>query len=228
MSWADFYLVCFLVGFLLSVVTLVLGHVNVHLHIHLPHGGHFDFGGAHGGGHGHVAGHTAGGHGGGASGSGGHVTEISVINFATITAFLAWFGGSGYIFSRSVSAWYVLGLACATGFGILGAGFIFWVLKKLVSPEENLDPADYEMPGVLGRVTISIREGGTGEIVYVQAGTRRTCGARAEDGAAIAKGEEIVVTRYERGIAFVRRWEELAEENNIVEHPAAENTESMR
>jgi hypothetical protein len=35
MTWTDFYLVCFLVGFLLSVVSLLLGHV--HWHFHLPH-----------------------------------------------------------------------------------------------------------------------------------------------------------------------------------------------
>jgi hypothetical protein len=57
-----------------------------------------------------------------------------------------------------------------------------------------------------------IREGGTGEIIYSQAGTRRSCGARAEDGSAIAKGTEVVVTRYERGIAYVRLWTEMAGE----------------
>jgi hypothetical protein len=58
-------------------------------------------------------------------------------------------------------------------------------------------------------VSSSIREGGTGEIIYSQEGTRRVCGARSEDGTAISKGEEIIVTRYEKGIAYVRRWEEL-------------------
>ena len=61
----------------------------------------------------------------------------------------------------------------------------------------------------LGKISSSIREGGTGEITYLQEGTRRACGARSEDGTAIAKGEEIVVTRYEKGIAYVRRWEDL-------------------
>ena len=55
-----------------------------------------------------------------------------------------------------------------------------------------------------------IREGGTGEIIYSQGGTRRTCGARAENGNAIVKGSEVVVTRYDKGIAYVRLWEEMA------------------
>ena len=72
-----------------------------------------------------------------------------------------------------------------------------------------MDSADYEMVGVLGRISMRIRENGTGEIIYSQAGTRRTCGARSENGAALEKGEEIVVTRYDKGIAYVRLWEEM-------------------
>jgi hypothetical protein len=68
------------------------------------------------------------------------------------------------------------------------------------------------MVGVLGRICSSIREGGTGEILYTQQGTRWTCGARSETGEAIAKGVEVVVTRYEKGIAYVRPWEEMERE----------------
>ena len=62
-------------------------------------------------------------------------------------------------------------------------------------------------------LSVSIREGGTGEIVYSQVGTRRVCGARSEDGSAIAKGTEVVVTRYEKGIAYVRLWSEMSGED---------------
>jgi len=76
-----------------------------------------------------------------------------------------------------------------------------------------MDAADYEMVGVLGRTSLPIREtDGTGEIIYSQAGTRRTCGARSEDGGAIEKGIEVVVTRYDKGIAYVRKWEEMSGE----------------
>jgi hypothetical protein len=80
----------------------------------------------------------------------------------------------------------------------------------LMSEEENMDPADYEMVGVLGKVSSSIREGGTGEIVYSQMGTRRVCGARSDDGEASGKGTEVVVTRYEKGLAYVRLWSEMS------------------
>jgi hypothetical protein len=84
--------------------------------------------------------------------------------------------------------------------------------RVLISREENMDSADYEMVGVLGRISMPIRENGTGEIIYSQAGTRRTCGARSENGSAIAKGAEIMVARYEKGIAYVKRWEEISGE----------------
>jgi hypothetical protein len=63
---------------------------------------------------------------------------------------------------------------------------------------------------VLGRVSSGIRTAGTGEIIYSQEGVRRCCGARSEMGTAIAKGIEVVVTRYEKGIAYVRPWAEMA------------------
>jgi membrane-bound ClpP family serine protease len=97
--------------------------------------------------------------------------------------------------------------------GMIGAAIVFFMVSKLlIKHDRPLDPADYEMVGVLGRICSSIREGGTGEIIYSQQGTRQTCGARSENGAAIAKGTEVVVTRYERGLAYVRPWEELQQE----------------
>jgi len=63
--------------------------------------------------------------------------------------------------------------------------------------------------GVLGHVTSGIHEGGTGEIVYSQEGARHTCGARSEDGSAIERGTEVVVTRYEKGLAYVRVWTDM-------------------
>ena len=49
MNWATFYLICFLVGFLLSVISLLSGmiHFPGHLHVHLPHPGGHHGGGLH-------------------------------------------------------------------------------------------------------------------------------------------------------------------------------------
>ena len=215
MTWSDFYLICFAVGFLLSAISFIGGGLRWHLHLpHLPHGGaHIPVG--HGSvGHssvGHGAGHASGQAAGGEKSSNG--ADVSPFNFITLTAFLAWFGGTGFLITRFSSIWFALGLLIAVAAGMVGAGIVFLFMSRvLVHPEENMDAADYEMVGVLGRTSFPIRAGGTGEIIYSQAGTRRTCGARCEDGTAIEKGTEIVVTRYDKGIAYVRRWEELRDE----------------
>src|SRR5712691_7839755 len=74
MTWADLYLICFIVGFALSLISVLGGFFHVPGLHHAPHGHH---------GHVHIShGH---GHAGGA--------QVSPLNFSTITAFLAWFGG---------------------------------------------------------------------------------------------------------------------------------------
>ena len=129
----------------------------------------------------------------------------------TLTAFLAWFGGAGYLLTRYSGLWVGFGLLVSVLFGLIGGGIVFLFLSRvLISEEENMDPADYEMVGVLGKISSSIRESGTGELVYTQMGTRRVCGARSDDGSAIAKGTEVMVTRYEKGIAYVRLWTEMS------------------
>jgi len=209
-TWSDFYLTCFAVGFLLSAVLFIAGGLHWHLHLpDLPH-----FGGDVGG---HVlTGDAAAPHGSAGDGTAehaGHAAPVSPFNLITLTAFLAWFGGTGFLITRFSSLWFALGLAIAMGAGIVGAAIVFLFLTRvLISHEENMDAADYEMVGVLGRISMPIRQNGTGEIIYSQAGTRRTCGARSENGSAIEKGAEIVVTRYDKGIAYVRLWEEMSNE----------------
>jgi hypothetical protein len=65
------------------------------------------------------------------------------------------------------------------------------------------------MIGVLGTVSSNIRPSGTGEMIFSQAGARRAAPARSDDDVEIVKGTEVVVTRYERGVAYVRCWEDL-------------------
>jgi len=225
MTWADFYLICFAVGFCFSFFSFVFGGSRFG-RLHLPHF------------HGHGVPHfpaTAGpvGHAPTVHAGGGHApvaahgpatahapaanhgarSGVSPFNPPSLAAFLAWFGGTGYLLTRFSSVWVGLGLFLSVASGVVGGGIIFLFLSRvLISDEENMDPADYEMVGVLGKLSISIREGGTGELIYSQAGTRRVCGARSEEGTAIAKGTEVVVTRYEKGIAYVRLWEEMANE----------------
>jgi hypothetical protein len=184
---SDFYLICFLVGFGLSAIALLAGSIHLHLpHLDVHHGIHIPS--AH---------------------AGVMHTDLPFFNFGTVAAFLAWFGGTGYLLQHVYGVWFVVSLGVASVSGIGAAAVVFWFLAKvLMSRESSLDPADYDMVGVLGKLSIPIRSGGTGEIIYSQEGTRRVAGARSEDGGAIAKGAEVIVTRYDKGIAYVRPWED--------------------
>ena len=138
-------------------------------------------------------------------------SSVSPFNPPSIAAFLAWFGGTGYLLTRFSALWVGLALTLSVISGLVGGAIIFLFLSRvLMSDQEYLDPADFEMVGVLGKLSMPIREGGTGELIYSQMGSRRVCGARSENGGALAKGAEVVVTRYEKGIAYVELWEEMA------------------
>jgi hypothetical protein len=220
-SWSDFYLICFAVGFCFSFFSFLFGGARTG-RLHLPHF-HGHAGGAHLPSAGVPVAHgpVAAGHGPGAgdgrvSADGAHAQHsggVSAFNFVTLTAFLAWFGGTGYLLTRYSGLWVGFGLLASVVSGLVAACVVFLFLSKvLVSEDENMDAADYEMVGVLGRVSSSIREGGTGEMVYTQMGTRRVCGACSDGGSGVAKGTEVVVTRYEKGIAYVRLWSEMSGE----------------
>ncbi len=132
-----------------------------------------------------------------------------LLNPATVMVFLAWFGGTGYLIERYSNIWAYLALTLASLGGLCGAAAVFWALAKLTAHDKPLDPADYDMIGVLGKVASPIRAGGTGELMYSRAGARCAIAARSENGAEIPRDTEVVVTRFEKGIAYVRLWDEL-------------------
>jgi membrane protein implicated in regulation of membrane protease activity len=209
MTWSDLYLGCFIVGFSLSLLSFLAGAVHIHLpfKFHWPfHGGwHF---GHHGGGF--SAGHGAA-HGGGAqqtgSRGGGHA---SWFNASSVLAFLAWFGGVGYILATHSTMLTVVALAFAVIAGLGASWIVFRFMVKLMNEEGSyMRDEDYRPEGIVATVTIPIRENGIGEIVYLQGGVRKSAGARSHDGKPLERGAEVVTERYEDGIAYVHRWSEF-------------------
>jgi hypothetical protein len=197
MTWESFYLVCFLVGLFLSAFTLVggMGHFGGHVHMphapHLPHGAHLPHGGA---GPNHAQG----------------TATVPWWNAFSIMIFLCWFGAAGYLLTRYGT--FVAGVVVALAgiCGVAGGAIIFLFLTRVLMPHEHELTADEtEVVGAVGHVSSPIRPAGTGEIVYEQLGAFRSVPARSEDGAPISKQEEVFVVRYEKGIAYVRRWEEI-------------------
>jgi membrane protein implicated in regulation of membrane protease activity len=191
MTMDTFYLICFGVGLVLSVAFFLGGFAHLHLgHLHIGHS---------------ALGH----HGAGAHGSGSR--GLSALNGFTLTAFLCWFGGAGYLLHRYSIFVAPLVLLFSVVSGVVGASLLWAVLFKVLLPHERvLNSEDTEMTGVLARVSDSIRSnGGIGEILFLQTGARRSSAARSDDGRTIERGTEVLVIRYERGIAYVRPWAEL-------------------
>ncbi len=204
MTWSDLYLLCFLVGFSLSVLSFMAGAVHIHLpfHLHLPFHGAHHAGGASGGGHSHGAGVKS-----GSTNSSGH---ISWFNASTLLAFLAWFGGVGYILTKHSQfvALAILGFALFSG--LIAGLIVFQFMARLVkATSAPMLDWDYRVEGTVGTVSMAIRENGTGEVIFEQNGARKSTGARSEDGSSLPKGAEVVISRYDDGIAYVKRWEEF-------------------
>jgi membrane protein implicated in regulation of membrane protease activity len=194
MAWSDFYLFCFLVGFALSVLSFLAGAVHIHLPVkwHLPfHLGH---------------------HGGGLH-RGGSGANIPWFNASTVMAFLAWFGGTGYLLTRHSHLFALLCFAIAIASGLFAGWVVFRFMVKLMQTDNApMTEEDRRVEGAIGTISMPIRENGTGEIIFPVDGVRRCSGARSSDGKAIEKGTEVVIERYEKGIAYVKRWEEFSNE----------------
>ena len=189
------FITCFIAGLGLSVVSFVSGFEHVSLFDHVFHGHrvlHVP----------RVIRHASPKRG-----------KTSMINAAAITAFLTWFGGGGLLLER-LTPWSIAMIVTgASVIGLVGGAMINSVINMLARRESVAE--SLSMIGVIAKTVIPIRAGdGTGEIVFTHAGTRRVCGARSDDGTAIEKGTEVVVTKYERGIAYVATWEQLSKEGS--------------
>jgi len=196
MTWANFYLFCFLIGFALSVLSFLAGAA----HLRIPARFHFHFP-AHAL-HGKA---VAGLRGGGRTGGG-----ISWFNVSTILAFLAWFGGTGYILTRDSHLVAAIALLIASGVGLFGGWIVFTFMARIVRiTDAQMHDWNYRLEGSVGTLSSAIRENGVGEITFERNGAIASASARSEDGKPLPKGAEVVISRYEDGIAFVQRWEDF-------------------
>jgi membrane protein implicated in regulation of membrane protease activity len=184
MTLPDIFLLCFAVGSIWAFTSLLLGGMHFgHLHGH----------------HASARLHV----------SRGHARWSGMLNPSCVAVFLAWFGGLGYLLTRYSGLVLWANVVISFAFGLCG----MWVLAKflayLQSKEQPLDPLDYQMEGVLGKVSSLIRADGIGEVIYIREGARRCVPARSDAHTEIERGEEVIVTRYERGIAYVRTWDAM-------------------
>lgn len=207
--WEGFYFACFIAGLLLSAISLIggMGHISWHFQMphtpavgHVPHVTHVP-----------AAGRMAPGAHANAAATRASAT-VPWWNAFSVMVFLCWFGAAGYLLTRYGSFVTSIVFLLAALCGLVGGAVVFWFLTRVLLPHEReLTAEDTSVMGVVGKVSSPIHAGSTGEVLYEQMGATRSVPARADLGEPIAKGEEVFVVRYEQGVAYVRRWEELAE-----------------
>jgi membrane protein implicated in regulation of membrane protease activity len=201
-DWNAMYLTCFGVGLVLGAASFFAGGLQRKTgHLPLGHGG--------------LRGHWK---------TGG----VSPLNGFTLAAFLCWFGGTGYLLHRGDIFDVSLVLLFAVVSGLAGASLLLWFLAKVLMPgERTLEVSNTEIVGVTGRLSATLPRQGVGEMLYSQNGARRSASVRAESGEAIERNAEVIVMRFERGIAYVRRWDEF-EHGLLVGGPGRAESEGER
>jgi membrane protein implicated in regulation of membrane protease activity len=196
----SFFVGCFAFGLLFTVVTFVLGSLGGTQAHGVAHSLIGALTGSHGPAHAH--GHSA--------------NHVSPFSLSTLSAFLTWFGGAGYLLTRySPLAAFAVALT-ALFFGVIGAALFFIAIARYIVPRLTvLNPEDFRVQGAVARVTSTIQPGRIGEIVYALGGTRHADGARSESGELIERGTQVVILRMEKGIAYVEPWATFADSHQL-------------
>jgi hypothetical protein len=225
------FLACFLFGLLFLIVTTILGNLGHGQSIGHGSGHHVHLGGHIGGSTHHMISHSAASHrvdithtphthstavtsAQTHTSTQGGFSLLSYLNPTTIVLFLLGFGFFGYVF-HNLAAWalpLVLLGACIGGLAVTIS--ILMLLARLFGDSEGETVQDVsDRVGLIGKVSLTIQEGGLGEILYVSpGGMRKSVPARSADGHRLERGQEVVVLNYEHGVAEVDTWEHFLEQ----------------
>ncbi|MBA3823891.1 MAG: hypothetical protein H0X24_08335 [Ktedonobacterales bacterium] len=229
------FIACFVFASAFILATTLLGATHIHgLHLgsvdHVDISGHMggnagdlDWGGADAGGD---AGGDFGGH---ANGGTGHPLRVGLpgavpagaashslvgrlvggINLNAILGFLFAFGLLGYLLHNVSHAGSVFTILFAIVFGVGGATALNTIMIRLFGAESGRLGSDSStMEGRVATVSLPIRTGGVGEVIFMgENGTRRSLGARSIDASAIPRDADVVILGYKNGIAEVQTWD---------------------
>ena len=219
------FIACFLVGLVYFVITALLGNlahggadathaagqpIDGHIGQHL---------GVHTGVHAHTVSHSAThaqSHGAQKAHPGGHNQSLaSYFNPTSIMFFLLGFGFFGYVFHNIVGLEAPLLVLLFAGLsGIVIALLLLYLITRLFGNSESATEQDVsDRTGLLGKVSMTIQEGGLGEVLYVSpGGMRKSIPARSIDGQRLERNSEVVVVNYHNGVAEVDTWEHFINE----------------
>jgi hypothetical protein len=229
------FIACFLVGLVYFIVTALLGNL-AHGTAHATHavGHHVDahigqHHGVHTGVHAHTTGH--------ASVQAHAATDkthtdshnqslASFLNPTSIMFFLLGFGFFGYVFHNLVGLEAPLLVLLFAGLsGVIIALLLLYMITRLFGNSESATEQDVsDRTGLLGKVSMTIQEGGLGEILYVSpGGMRKSVPARSMNGRRLERDLEVVVVSYHNGVAEVDTWEHFINEEETYSGTSGSN-----
>ena len=146
-------------------------------------------------------------------------TLAGSLNLYAILTFLFWFGVIGYVLHNLTNLGSISAFFGALLVGIVGAVVVNLVMARLMGRDYGeLTPESSEMVGTIAAVSMAIRAGGIGEVIYTKGtGGRKSIGARSADDQPIARDAEVVIVGYEKGIAQVQTWDRFMGEHDELE-----------
>ena len=151
-------------------------------------------------------GHFFGGHGDHVGGSGGHAEAgadssdmpgISIFSPTIIAAFVTAFGAFGMIFTEfEPTKKVIISAPLSLVSALVVAGVVFVFLRSVFSHTQSSSESHVaRLVGTEASIVSPIPENGVGEIAYIVSGSRYTAPARSVNGAAIANGKLVTITR---------------------------------
>ena len=224
MYWALIaYWVCFGVGTVYALVSALMGGIFGLLDI----GGDADVGGDLGDiGHDYGAGgEDTGdiGHGDAFATAGEAEPVISPLSPATISVFLATFGGVGIILTSLAKVELIVSLPVSALAGTVVAGSVMVLFYHLFTKVQGSSEARAgDAVGLTGEVTVPVPKEGVGAVAYILRGARLTATARSQSGKPIAGHAPIRIVRRVGNTLYV---EPLGEDEGEPQPVAPEDAE---
>jgi membrane protein implicated in regulation of membrane protease activity len=235
---------CFVFSGAFLILSSIMGFGHGHFHLgHLGHAGHAGPAG-HGVGHASGVAHHAlpqghaGAHGAHAPHAAAHsgtastqqttgapaspsfwATLANALNLYVILTFLFWFGLIGFVLHNLTNFGSLLAFIGALLVGVGGAVLVNLAMRRFMGRDYGeLTAESSELVGTIATVSMTIRAGGIGEVIYTKgAGGRKSIGARSADDQPIARDAEVVIVGYEKGIAQVQTWDRFINEHDELE-----------
>ncbi|WNS46036.1 hypothetical protein [Paenibacillus sp. MMS20-IR301] len=161
-----------------------------------------------GGIHGHgLGGHLHGGAGAGDAGGPGFVPVLPVMVFVAV------WGGTGYTLTRFSAMQLTAVILVCSLIALLTGCLMYAVLARVMNRyDSSMNELEYDPAGLLGYISIAAADGAVGEMKYVQHGTMRSIGVRADSGQQLVKGDRVIILQVDKGLAAVAFFEREIEQ----------------